>query len=630
MNDKLSLLRRYWGYDRFRPLQEEIIDSVMQGRDTLALLPTGGGKSLCYQLPALMLDGLCLVVSPLVALMKDQVQQLNARHIKAACIVAGLGSEAVSNVLANAMSGTIKLLYVSPERLQQRMFIEHFRRMKISLIAVDEAHCISQWGHDFRPPYLQIASIRPYQPHAPLLALTATATPAVADEICSLLQMRACQRFRSSFVRPNLAYRVCHDADKMRRLTHLIGSIGGSGIVYTRSRRRTQTTAMLLQSHGFAATYYHAGLDPRERDSRQAAWMRGETTVMVATNAFGMGIDKPDVRYVVHLDLPDSLEAYFQEAGRAGRDGLPAHAIIIYDKADSRRRHLDLGSDFPSLKFIRNAYRALCNHYRLPIGSGADSQFDFDMERICANYNLPLREFYSACRFLEREGLIALPERDSTASTFYIPTSRDSLYRFQLDYRRLGDLIEVLMRMYPGLLSEPVPIDERTIASRAGTDTAEVRTMLTKLHEMHIAEYRPRTDKQQLIFLSPRIDENTICPRQHSYDLLRQAAEQRLDAVCRYVEQEDGCRSRFLVNYFGEKDSADCGICDLCLRPQQSPQHASDAIRTHLQHGPLSPQGLKSLLAADGIEHADQVVRQMMDCGEVLLDANMHLRLAHP
>lgn len=627
MDDKLKLLRRYWGHDAFRPLQEEIIDSVMQGRDTLALLPTGGGKSLCYQLPALMLDGLCLVVSPLIALMKDQVQQLNVRHIKAACIVSGMSSDAVIGVLNNALSGSIKLLYVSPERLRQRQFIEHFRRMKVSLIAVDEAHCISQWGYDFRPPYLEIASIRAYHPTAPLIALTATATPIVVEDICSLLQMRSCQRFQSSFIRTNLAYRVYRDGDKLRRLLQLIESIGGSGIVYTRSRRGTQSTSELLQANGISSTFYHAGLDPRERDARQASWMRDEVRVMVATNAFGMGIDKLDVRYVIHLDLPDSLEAYFQEAGRAGRDGQQAYAIMLCNEADAVRRQRDIDYDFPSLKYIRNVYRALCNYYRLPMGSGADSRYDFQVDHVCRTYNFTLREFYSACRFLEREGLISLPDRENTASTLHIPIARDQLYRFQLDYQRLGTLLELLMRMYPGVLSEEVSIDERKVASRANTDTAEVRSMLIRLHEMHIVDYHPCTDKPQLIFLSPRIDESLICPRKHSYDQLRQTAEQHLDAMCRYATQTDRCRSRLLVEYFGEHTQNDCGMCDVCRHTEPDSQAVAHAIIAHLHRGALPLQSLCALLAVEGFDNITPLLRQMVDRGEVLFDADMMCRL---
>ncbi len=628
MDEKHKILKKYWGYDTFRPLQEEIIDSVKQGSDTLALLPTGGGKSLCYQLPALLREGICLVVSPLIALMKDQVQQLNDRHLKAACMVSGMSQSELSGVLNNAFCGTIKFLYVSPERLKQRQFIEYFRRMKVGLIAVDEAHCISQWGFDFRPPYLEIAAIRAYHPQTPLIALTATATPAVADDICTLLQMRHCRRFQSSFVRSNLAYRVIESADKKRNLLHVIGSSGDSGIVYTRSRRNTQAVAHFLVENGIPATYYHAGLDARERDARQGLWMTGQRQVMVATNAFGMGVDKADVRFVVHLDLPDSLEAYFQEAGRAGRDGLSAQAVLIVDSSDLVMRRHDLESDYPPLKYVRNVYRALCNYYRLPLGSGADTRFDFEFERVRATYNFDRREFYGACRFLEREGLVAFPDPDSAHSTLHVPVSRSELYRFQVEHQRLGELLETLMRMYPGLLTAPVSIDEAKVASRCFSTAGEVRGMLARLHERHVVDYQPRTDKPQLIFLSPRIDEGFIFPRQHSYDQLRQAAEQRLEAVIRYATQRDLCRSRYLVAYFGEKADCNCGLCDVCTHRHFTADDQRQAILTQLASSPMTVQGLMMLLADQGYTDITAVLRDMLDRGEIVLDRNQMLSVS--
>ena len=469
---RYHLLKKHWGYTSFRPLQEDIIDSVLQGHDTLALLPTGGGKSLCYQLPALLLEGLCLVVSPLIALMKDQVQQLNDRHLRAACLTAGMSSDTVTAVLNNALSDSLKFLYVSPERLRQRRFIEHFRHMNVGMIAVDEAHCVSQWGYDFRPPYLLIADIRAYHPSVPLIALTATATPAVADDICQRLLMKDCHRFQSSFIRSNLAYMVIHDSDKNRRLLRIVTRATGTGIVYTRSRRGAQSTAHFLEGSGLSATFYHAGLPAAERDRRQADWMSGKYRVMVATNAFGMGINKSDVRFVVHMDMPESIEAYFQEAGRAGRDGQKAYAVILTDESDPTRLKRDFDTSYPTLCYIRNVYRALCNFYHIPVGSGADTQFNFDIEALCRTYDFTPREFYSACQFLEREGLISIPEREDSSSILHIPIARDELYRFQVDHQRLGDLLQVLLRMYPGLLEVDVPVDERKISARCYIESA--------------------------------------------------------------------------------------------------------------------------------------------------------------
>lgn len=628
MEDKRKLLKKIWGYDTFRPLQEEIIESVMQGHDTLALLPTGGGKSLCYQMPALMREGLCLVVSPLIALMKDQVQQLNDRRLKAACIVSGMSSSEASGVLLSAISGILKFLYVSPERLRQRQFIEHFRQMKVGLIAVDEAHCISQWGYDFRPPYLQISEIRAYHPQAPLIALTATATPAVANDICEKLQMRGCRRFQSSFVRPNLAYMVLHDSDKNRRLLRVVRRTGGSGIVYVRSRSGTQTLARFLESSGVTVTFYHAGLDAAERDRRQAMWMSGGCQVMVATNAFGMGIDKPDVRFVVHMDIPSSLEAYFQEAGRAGRDGQKSYAVLICDPSDIKRLNRDFDTEFPDVKQIRNVYKALCNYYRLPVGGGMDSQFDFDIEGICSTYNFSPREFYSACRILEREGLIAIPEREDVYSTVYIPVRRDELYRFQVEHQRLGDMLQVVIRMYPGLMDCAVPVDERKIAARCYASPEEVSRMLTQLHEMHIVHYRFQPAKPQIYFLTERVDERLIYPSEQNYTWLKHTAAKRIKSIVGYVSNNKICRSRQLVSYFGEQTSEDCGVCDVCLRPIHHATSVSSRVEALLTKNPMGVQQLVNLLEEEGYEKVGDMLREMLDGGELMLDSNLQLHLA--
>ena len=622
MDEKHKLLKKHWGFDSFRPMQEEIIESVLQGHDTLALLPTGGGKSLCYQLPALMRNGICLVVSPLIALMKDQVQQLNDRKLKAACIVSGMSSDVVNGVLANALSGTLKFLYVSPERLRQHMFIEHLRRMKVGLIAVDEAHCISQWGYDFRPPYLQIADIRQYHPATPVIALTATATPAVADDICTQLRMRDCHRFQSSFIRENLAYMVIHDGNKYQRLLRMVCRIGGTGIIYMRSRNGTQNLARFLEESGVSATYYHAGLDARERDRRQARWMSDGCQVMVATNAFGMGIDKPDVRFVVHMDMPDSLEAYFQEAGRAGRDGKTAYAVLLCDPSDKEQLVHDLATDFPPVKMIRNTYRALCNFYRIPMGGGTDSQYDFDIEQICFNYNFTIREFYSACRILEKEGLIAIPTIEDAYSTVYIPASRDEIYRFQVDHQRLGDMLQCIMRMYPGLLDGATPIDERKIARSRNMDAQQVINDLKHLHEMHILQYRQRPQGPQIAFTSERIDEKNIYPSEANYALLKDAAQKRVNAMLWYVGNDLECRSRQLVTYFGEATEKDCGVCDVCLRRNRKPDNVKHAVKKLLQKSPVEVRQLIQLLTAEGHEQVGDTIREMIDLGEVRLGAN--------
>ena len=630
MPDKYSLLKRYWGFDTFRPMQEEIVDSAVAGHDVMVLLPTGGGKSLCYQLPTLMMEGLCLVVSPLIALMKDQVSQLQARHIKAACITSGMRHDDVAAVLNNSLYGDLKFLYVSPERLRQHHFIEYFRRMKVCLIAVDEAHCVSQWGYDFRPPYLQIADIRAYHPAVPLMALTATATPVVMDDICLHLGMREPRTFCGSFARPNLAYRVVRDDNKEQRLLQIVALAGGSGIVYTRSRRGCERVAALLAANGVTSEYYHAGLTAAERDRRQGLWLASQCQVMVATNAFGMGIDKPDVRFVVHLDVPDSLEAYFQEAGRAGRDGQPAAAYLLHSPVDRLRLQKNHDADFPTIKYVRNVYRAICNYYRLPVGGGADTRHDFDLQKLCGTYAFSVREFYGACRFLEREGLIALPDAEDAVSTLSIPLGRDELYRFQVNHLRHGDFLQTIIRMYPGIFSTRVPIDERRIAARCNLDLADVCNMLGELNAMHVAEYSPCPTKPQIVFPSPRIPETDIVLLPQQYDLLKQAALDRLEAVVQYIENDSQCRSLQLAAYFGRADGMEpCGVCDVCRR-HTAPSAAAcrQAVLQLLSSRRLSPHDVCSLLEAKGYADVMDVVRGMLDTGAVSLDRNLLLSVS--
>lgn len=624
MPDKHQLLHRYWGYDAFRPLQEEIVDAVVQGLDVLALLPTGGGKSLCYQLPALLREGVCLVVSPLVALMKDQVQQLNNRGLKAACIVAGMSPDESTAALYNAISGQLKYLYVSPERLRQQRFIEHLRRMKIGLIAVDEAHCVSQWGYDFRPPYLQIADIRAYHSSAPLVALTATATREVEDDICLRLKMPHCRRFRASFERPNLTYRVRYGGDKTAYLVGLLQRDDGSTIVYVRNRRLTQSVADMLCAQGIPATCYHAGLSSEERDLRQNLWMQDKCRVIVATNAFGMGIDKPDVRRVVHLEPPEALESYFQEAGRAGRDGKPADAVLLYDCADDTLLERNIDIDFPAIQEIRNVYRALCNFYKLPMGSGADAQYDFDLQSVCSTYNFDVRRFYSACRFLEREGLIALPDREDAYSSLYIPLGHDELYRFQVEHMAMGNLLQVLVRMYTGLFSGATPIDERKIALRSMMDEAEVVRLLMQMKALHIVDYRPRPTKPQIVFPIARVNERDITFDTNDFQLLHDSARRRLDAVLRYVHNHDECRSRQLLAYFGEAAATDCGRCDVCRQRQPKPD-LKDAVCRLLQGNRMDIKTLALLLEDEGYSDVQEEVRQMLDEGTLYLDLNLSL-----
>ena len=619
-HDATYYLGRYWGYSHFRPLQAEIIDAVMQGHDTVALLPTGGGKSLCYQIPALMREGICIVVSPLIALMKDQVEQLKQRGIKAACIISGMTTVEQSTVLNNSLYGGLKLLYVSPERLKNKTFIGHLRQMKVSLIAVDEAHCIAQWGHDFRPTYLDIADIRKYHPQVPLLALTATATPQVVEEMEQRLLMQHPRLFQQSFQRTNLSYQVCRESDKNGRLMRLLRSCDGSAIVYVRNRRRTQQVAEMLNHNGIAATYYHAGLTAQERDRRQAQWMNAASSVMVATNAFGMGIDKPNVRMVIHLDLPNSIESYFQEAGRAGRDGLPSQALLLYDEHDIEALRLAHEEAYPNLQQIRSIYNAVCNYYQIPIGSGQDCTFDLDLEGICNSYPLKPTVVYAALQHLERIGLVALPTQGEIVSQLHLLTDKETLYRFQVSQPRYDALIEALLRNYGGIFTAPVNIYEQRLARQCDSDATTVERMLLQLDALKIATYRRHSDKPQIVFSSYRVDDSVIGDGDATYRRLKEQAQRRMEAMIAYANDSSRCRSQMLVSYFGEKQEQPCGCCDYCLRRQHNgadPAALRQRIVGLLQHEPLRSDAVVAAIAAQypGTDETAvaELLRQLLD-----------------
>ena len=617
----LEILKRYYHYDSFRPLQEEIISSVLAGNDTLALLPTGGGKSLCYQIPALATDGIALVISPLVALMQDQVRQLREKRIKARYITSGMSHHEIETILNNCIYGDIKLLYVSPERLCSRTFIDHLRQMPLNLIAVDEAHCISQWGYDFRPPYLEIASIRPYHPKAPVIALTATATPEVVNDIETKLDFRKGRLFKSSFMRPHLSYSVFNEEDKQGKLLRIIRSVGGSGIVYVRNRRRTLEIANMLNDHDIAALPYHAGIPQKERENRQKDWLKSNRGVMVATNAFGMGIDKPDVRFVVHWDMPESPEAYFQEAGRAGRDDKQAYAVLLYQDNDIARMRDNLERDFPPLNYIKNVYNALCNYYQIPTGSGKDARFEFDSERICNSYSLDIYTFFSALKFLEREGLISLPEHTELQSKLFIIIDKEELYRYQLSNRTIGDMLTVILRLYGGLFTDYTPISESLIASRCGMTETQVANNLKELNRLQMADYQPKMLKPPIVFCSPRIDIRDLHISDKNYKELKEAAWQRRKAMIDYATNDSECRCRQLLRYFGESDASDCGICDVCLdRKKANTAVPEEAIVKELKSGPLTIKQLAERLPKIGDELLAETVRQMLDKGELTMN----------
>lgn len=560
-----QILLKYWGYSSFRPMQEEIIQSVLDGKDTLALLPTGGGKSLCFQVPAIYLDGMCLVISPLIALMKDQVDNLTRKGIRAAAIYSGMHPDEISIVLDNCRHGSIKLLYISPERLANEKMRESLRRMKINLLAIDEAHCISQWGYDFRPPYLEIANIRALIPGTPFLALTATATRKVVRDIQQKLEFKTENLFQKSFERKNITYLVIKEEDKMKRLLKIIRKVNGPGIIYVRNRRETKEIAGFLQKNGISADFYHAGLDQKTRDRRQNSWIREEKRIIVSTNAFGMGIDKSNVRVVVHLDLADSIEAYFQEAGRAGRDEKRGYAVLLYENSDILDARHNLTIAYPELSFIRSVYQALGNYLQIPVGAGKELHFDFDLPAFADQYKFQPVLVYNSLRFLEKEGLVMLTDAFHNPSKIFIKADKEELYRFQVENESYDHFIKTLLRSYSGILSDFVKFSEPELARRTDLPVEKVVSNLKHLEKLQLLDYKRQTDNPQLIFLEERLDPNNLNISPEHYRNRRKDAETRLEAMVSYAESTHRCRSQILLAYFGETTTQRCGKCDVCI-----------------------------------------------------------------
>ena len=560
-----EILKQYWGYDDFRGVQCDIIASIGAGHDTLGLMPTGGGKSITFQVPALAQDGVCIVITPLIALMKDQVQNLRRRGIRAAAIYSGMEHNKILTILENAVFGAIKLLYVSPERLSSDIFRTKLRHMKISFITVDEAHCISQWGYDFRPSYLTIADIRHDLPGIPVLALTATATPAVVKDIQERLAFSEERVFRMSFERRNLAYVVRQANDKPEELVHLLNSVAGSTIVYTRSRRRTKEISDLLNAAGISATYYHAGLDTPVKDERQQTWQQDKVRVIVATNAFGMGIDKPDVRLVIHIDSPDSIEAYFQEAGRAGRDGEKGYAVLLHNDNDQRKLLKRIADTFPEKDYIRQVYDHLAFYYQVATGSGYNATFEFNVDDFCKKFrHFPIR-VHSALKILNRAGYIEyIEEQENQARVMFI-LSRDQLY--QLDQLEPAEdrIITALLRNYGGLFVDYAFIDEAFIAHETGLTKPFVYQTLKTLAQKHIIHFIPQKRTPYVRYMQRREDAEHLVFPPAIYDDLRRRYDDRIKAMIQYIQTTNQCRSRQLLHYFGEENSHDCGQCDVCL-----------------------------------------------------------------
>jgi len=603
-----SILKKYWGYDDFRGIQREIIESIGNGCDTLGLMPTGGGKSITFQVPALAQEGTCIVITPLIALMKDQVQNLRHRGIRASAIHSDMAHDDVLRILENAVFGAVKLLYVSPERLSSELFLKKLEHMQVSFICVDEAHCISQWGYDFRPSYLAIGKIRSIVPQAPILALTATATPLVINDICdklsshpspltshlSPLTPHSFKVFRMSFERKNLAYIVRYVSDKEEQMRHILQNVPGTAIIYTRSRRRTKEIASMLNEAGMSATFFHAGLDSNIKDQRQKDWQAGKIRIMVATNAFGMGIDKPDVRVVLHADCPDSIEAYFQEAGRAGRDGQKAYAVLLFNDSDRSKLLKRISDTFPEKEEIKEVYDHLAYFYQIGVGSGYNHVFEFPIDKFCHNFRHFPTRVLSSLKILQRAGYISYQEEEEGQARLRFRLERDDLYRLRDNGTQADALIVALLRNYSGLFNDYVYIDEAFLAQQTGLTRPQVYLILKELGRRGIVDFIPQRSTPLIRYTQRREDSAYLQLPPAVYDDLKERYRERIEKMIEYATSENRCRSRMLLHYFGQDDAKDCGQCDVCLERCSTLNKAEDADRA---------QTLIEELLADGKQH---------------------------
>ncbi len=620
-----KILTKFWGYTSFRPLQEEIITSIAEGKDTLGLMPTGGGKSVTFQVPALVNEGICLVITPLIALMKDQVNRLNSMEIKSLAIHSGMSAEEIDIALENSIFGDYKFLYVSPERIATRIFQARLPRLNLNLVAVDEAHCISQWGYDFRPSYLKIATIRELiSGKVPFLALTASATPQVIDDIVGKLKFREKNVLRTSFERKNISYLVRRVEDKGTYLIKTLNKVKGSGIVYVRSRKRSKEIAELLLANGVSADFYHAGLPGEMRDRKQTAWTAGETRVIVATNAFGMGIDKADVRFVIHWDIPESIEDYFQESGRGGRDNKPAYAVLLYSPADKTRLEDSVKRKFPPVEKIKDTYEALCNFLKVPQGTGKDNVFDFSMYDFVSKYRFPVVETYNSLSFLQREGYLEFTEEINNPSRIHFLVGRDDLYKFQVANEAFDGFIKLLLRSYTGMFTEFVVISEEALAKKSGMSRDTVYRYLVKLSTLKIISFIPGKKTALVIFTEERLERKALLISPDNYLHVRERHIIRLNKMIDYADYNTRCRSVVLLDYFGEEADR-CGICDVCRE-----RNELDLSKYEFD---LILEGIKEVLSArktdarDLVSSIDQpeekvikVLRWLLDHKKIIMD----------
>lgn len=612
-----KILKQYWGFDDFRGIQSEIVNSISNGKDTLGLMPTGGGKSITFQVPALCKEGICIVVTPLIALMKDQVNNLRNLGIKAAAIYSGMDRNQIVVTLENCIFGDYKFLYISPERLSSELFLTKLERMKVSIVTIDEAHCISQWGYDFRPAYLNITNIRKLLPGVPVLALTATATPKVVKDIQDKLGFACENVIRMSFARENLAYVVRKTDNKIDELIHILDKVPGSAIVYSRNRRDSVETAKTLKGSGISADYYHAGLDSARRDAIQQAWSHDQIRVIVATNAFGMGIDKPDVRIVAHMNMPDSPEAYFQEAGRAGRDGIPSYAVLLFSPGDKRVINKRVSDHFPEKEFISKVYDKLSYYFQMAMGDGKGCKFPFSLSEFCQQFQLPLIQTDSALRILTRMGYIEYIDEMEYAAKLLFTTKRDELYRLRNSDNITEQIVHVILRLHSGVFTDYVPIDEKLICSKSGVDQNTLYQTLKYLDKIGVVKYVPLKRTPLIEWSRARVDSSKLRFDPEVYELRKQEYKGRIKSMNEYVSRENGCRSEILLQYFGEKNSMPCLRCDLCLQKHDSGLSESvykvirDDVKKLLKNSPAEPAELYRL--PYGKEQLNIALRHMLN-----------------
>jgi len=631
----LSILKKYWKHNQFRPLQADIIQAALNGQDVLALLPTGGGKSVCFQVPALLRDGICIVITPLIALMKDQVEQLKRRGIEAIAVHAAMSKQQIDILLNNCIYGSVKFLYVSPERLHTELFVERVKQMNVGLIAVDEAHCISQWGYDFRPSYLQIASLRALKPDVPVMALTATATVEVRDDILEKLEFKKpAAVFQKSFARDNVSFVVRRTENKEKKVLEILQKVKGSSIIYVRSRKATQEIAEWLSKKKITASFYHAGLDFDERTKRQDNWIQNNSRVMVATNAFGMGIDKPDVRVVIHLDLPENLESYYQEAGRAGRDGLHSYAVMIYQDADILNLQLKVEQSQPTPEFLKKIYQSLCNYYQLAFGSSEGQSYDFDLHDFTERFHFHGAEVYVALKKLEEEGLIQFSESFYSPSTLHLLLDKGKLYEFQVANAKFDPIIKMLLRLYGGeLLSGFAKIAEPYLGRGLKISPEEVVKILNHLHALQVVLYQPVKDKPQITFVLPRQDADRLPLNLNRLEARKKLIFGKMKAMVSFVTTLHRCRMQMIQDYFNEVTHNTCGICDVCIEQRKKENiHAFEDLRDEvlsvLKRKALTVEQVEELIAPRDHELFVDVVREMVDEGLLEYDTVWKLSLA--